>query len=83
MRSRITDRSGSALRAVFLLLLSFGVGAAVRIVGIDGKKIARGLVNYSSEDILRIKGRKSQEIQAILGRKDFDEVVHRDNLVML
>jgi glutamate 5-kinase len=45
--------------------------------------VARGLVNYSSADIDRIKGCKSANIQAILGRKDFDEVVHRDNLVLL
>ena len=62
---------------------SFGVGAAVRIVDAARKKIARGLVNYSSEDLLRIKGHRSHEIQSILGRKDFDEVVHRDNLVIL
>lgn len=61
----------------------FGVGAAVRIVGPSGREIARGLVNYGSADIARIKGAKTTEIQALLGSKDFDEVVHRDNLVIL
>jgi glutamate 5-kinase len=61
----------------------FGMGAAVRIIDGSGKDVARGLVNYSSADIDRIKGCKSANIQAILGRKDFDEVVHRDNLVLL
>jgi glutamate 5-kinase len=61
----------------------FGVGAAVRIVDTQGREIARGLVNYASEDIDRIKRHKSHEIEAILGRHDFDEVVHRNNLVIL
>ncbi len=62
---------------------SFGMGAAVRIIDGSGKDVARGLVNYSSDDIQRIKGCKSANIQSILGRKDFDEVIHRDNLVIL
>ncbi|MCX5770657.1 MAG: glutamate 5-kinase [Candidatus Hydrogenedentes bacterium] len=61
----------------------FGVGAAVRVVDSAGREIARGLVNYSSADIARIKGVKSKQIQAILGRNDFDEVIHRNNLVVL
>ena len=61
----------------------FDVGAAVAIVDTAGKDIARGLVNYSSRDIERIKGRKSVEIATLLGHKDFDEVVHRDNLALL
>ncbi len=61
----------------------FDVGAAVRIRDPNGKDIARGLVNYASSEIDRIKGCKSDEIKGILGRKDFDEVIHRDNLVVL
>ena len=62
---------------------NFGAGAAVRIVDAKQHEIARGLVNYSSEDIVRIMGHKSKDIPAILGGKDFDEVIHRDNLVVL
>lgn len=62
---------------------TFDVGAAVRIRDRSGRDIACGLVNYSSGDLDRIKGCKSGEIRAILGRKDFDEVIHRDNLVIL
>jgi glutamate 5-kinase len=40
-------------------------------------------VNYSSQDAERIKGRKTSEIESILGYKYSDEVVHRDNLVLL
>jgi glutamate 5-kinase len=61
----------------------FDMGDAVHIVGPGGEVIARGLVNYPSADIERIKGCKSTQIQAILGRKDFDEIIHRDNLVLL
>jgi len=45
--------------------------------------LARGLSNYSSEEIKKIKGEKSVVIQKQLGYKDYDEVVHRDNLVIL
>ncbi|MCL4218416.1 MAG: glutamate 5-kinase [Candidatus Hydrogenedentes bacterium] len=61
----------------------FEMGSAVQIADTAQRPIAAGLVNYSSADIDRIKGCKSSEIQSILGRKDFDEVIHRDNLVLL
>lgn len=62
---------------------TFGIGAGVKIVDGAGNSIAHGLVNYPSEDIQKIKGCKSTQIHSILGRKDFDEVIHRDNLVLL
>ena len=45
--------------------------------------IAAGLSNYASTDIERIKGRRTGEIAAILGCKDSDEIIHRDNLVIM
>jgi glutamate 5-kinase len=45
--------------------------------------IAAGLSNYSSADIEQIKGRNTREIEEILGFKDSDEVIHRDNLVIM
>ena len=77
--------SGKSLLATGITAVEgkFKAGSAVRLVDAHGTAIARGLVNYSSEDIHRIKGRKSAEIAGILGRKDFDEVIHRDNLVVL
>jgi len=62
---------------------TFEAGEAVTIRDAAGKDVARGLSNYSSEDVDSIKGLKTGEIAARLGRKDFDEVVHRDNLVLL
>lgn len=78
-------RQGKSLLAAGITELSgtFDLGAAVRIRDKSGKDIACGLVNYSSADLAKIKGCKSGEIRAILGRKDFDEVIHRDNLVLL
>ncbi len=62
---------------------SFGVGAAVHCLDEQGGLVAAGLSNYGAADLGRIKGRKTTEIVEILGFKDSDEVVHRDNLVLL
>lgn len=61
----------------------FGAGAVVNIQTQDGKLIARGLTSYSSADVNIIKGRKTIEIESLLGARDYDEVVHRDNLVIM
>lgn len=61
---------------------SFARGEPVQIVGPTGEEIARGLVNYSADEIRRIAGKKSNEIASVLGRDDYPEVVHRDNLVL-
>ena len=61
----------------------FESGDAVACVDNSGREFAKGLVNYSSEAIGKIKGLKTSEIQKTLGYKDYDEVIHRDNLVIL
>jgi glutamate 5-kinase len=61
----------------------FGVGEAVSCQDESGKKIAKGIINYSSEDLSKIKGIKSSEIESILGYKYDDEVIHRDNMVIV
>jgi glutamate 5-kinase len=61
----------------------FKAGDMVEIQCFNCEPIARGLVNYSSDDIKLICGCKSSEIIERLGQKDFDEAVHRDNLVVL
>ncbi|MFQ5532635.1 MAG: glutamate 5-kinase [Candidatus Methylomirabilales bacterium] len=61
----------------------FRVGDVVSVLGGEGEEFARGLVNYSAEEVERIKGQKSSEIERILGYKHSDEVIHRDNLVIL
>ncbi len=59
----------------------FESGEAVDIVGSDGRTIAKGLVNYHSPELARIMGRKSGEIEKILGYKIYDEVMHRNDMV--
>ena len=61
----------------------FEGGDAVACVDNSGREFAKGLVNYSSAAIGKIKGLKTSEIQKTLGYKDYDEVIHRDNLVIL
>jgi glutamate 5-kinase len=60
----------------------FGVGDCVKIVGVDGGEIARGLVSYGAADLEKIKGAHTKDIAALLGYKGSDEVVHRDDLVI-
>ncbi|HCC68762.1 MAG TPA: glutamate 5-kinase [Nitrospiraceae bacterium] len=60
----------------------FNIGDAISCVNQGGKRIAKGLTNYSSEDLRRIKGKKTSEIEKTLGYKYSDEAIHRDNLVL-
>lgn len=62
---------------------SFGAGACVQCLGLDGREFARGLVNYSAAELEKIRGRHSREIEAALGYKVSDEVIHRDDLVLV
>lgn len=61
----------------------FDVGAPVNCADQDGTVFATGLVNYASQDIERIKGCRTSQIGDMLGHKDYDEVIHRDNLAIL
>ena len=61
----------------------FARGECVDIADGEKNSIARGIVNYSSSDIGKIKGSKSIEIEKKLGYKYTEEVVHRDNMVLL
>jgi glutamate 5-kinase len=60
----------------------FEVGASVQCRCPGGQIVAAGLTNYSSTDLAQIRGRKSADIAAILGFRDSDEIIHRDNLVL-
>ena len=61
----------------------FQPGDVVQILDTQKNEIARGLVNYNSEEVNKIKGLKSSQIESALGYKGYDEVVHRDNLVLM
>jgi glutamate 5-kinase len=60
----------------------FGKGAPVQLLDPEGHPFAMGLTNYSARDIGRIKGRHTKEIAQSLGYQGYDEVIHRDNLVI-
>jgi len=62
---------------------SFDRGDSVSCVGPRGKEFARGLVNYSLQELEKIKGRRTNEIEKALGYKYSDEIIHRDDLVVL
>ncbi len=61
----------------------FEIGDTVFCVDSKEKRIAKGITNYSSSEIEKIKGRKTSEIEKILGYRYSDEIMHRDNLVVL
>ncbi len=61
----------------------FDVGDVVSIVDEKNEEFARGLTNFSSLEIRKIKGLKSSKIKETLGYKYYDEIVHKDNLVVL
>jgi glutamate 5-kinase len=87
------DRGAAeALRAKGKSLLASGIrgvrgdfsgGDCVSLIDQDGLEFGRGLVNYPSADVLKLKGRRSDEIPRVLGYKVADEIVHRDNFVLL
>lgn len=61
----------------------FDVGDAVLVRSTEGRAIAKGLTNYSAEDIRKIMGRRTGEVSKLLGYKYYDEIIHRNNLVSL
>lgn len=68
---------------VFAVQGEFLPGSTVSVIDKDAHELARGLVHYSSAELEQIKGCNSGEIVNILGHKNFDEVIHRDDLVIL
>jgi len=88
----VDDGAASALLNRGKSLLPTGVndvvgdfkgGDQVSIITLAGREIARGLTNYTAEDLRKVKGLKTGAIHGVLGYKDYDEVVHRDNLVLI
>lgn len=61
----------------------FERGAAVACRAADGREIARGLTNYSSSEARRIARHATSDIEALLGYADEEELIHRDNLILL
>jgi glutamate 5-kinase len=62
----------------------FASGEVIALLGgAGGREFARGVVNFDAAELRKIRGAKTQEIEQRLGYKSFDEVIHRDNLVIL
>ncbi|MCD5406875.1 MAG: glutamate 5-kinase [Desulfotomaculum sp.] len=61
----------------------FDIGNTVSIIDDRGLELARGIVNFSAGEVQQIKGKQTTDIVKILGHKDYDEVVHRNNLALL
>ncbi|MBI1977570.1 MAG: glutamate 5-kinase [Candidatus Omnitrophica bacterium] len=62
---------------------NFKLGDVVDILDEKEEVFARGLINYSREEVLKIKGRRAKEIDGILGYKRTDELIHRNNIAFL
>ncbi len=83
--AKVLRSKGSSLLAVGVkdVVGEFSRGDMVICVDEQGKEVARGLINYSSDEADRIKGHASSEIADILGYVDESELIHRDNLVII
>ena len=80
----VTTKGKSLLPSGVLDVQSeFEQGDCVRCVDEHNHPVAVGLVNFCSEDLRKIKGLRSDKIESVLGFKESDEVLHRDNLVIL
>lgn len=78
-------RNGKSLLPSGILRVSgaFRFGDAVYCMDQSASRFAQGLVNYSSKELQAIIGHQTSQIEQILGEKAYDEVIHRDNLVLL
>ncbi|MDH5407115.1 MAG: glutamate 5-kinase [Gammaproteobacteria bacterium] len=81
---KVLGESGRSLLAVGVKEVSghFARGEVVACVDEQGQEIARGLINYNSEEVAKIKGQASNQIESLLGYVDEPELIHRDNLVL-
>ena len=82
--ARALAAGGSLLPAgVRAVTGAFGQGDAVLVLGPDGVRLAQGLSAYDATDATRLAGHRSDEIEALLGWRGRDELIHRDDLVLL
>ncbi len=82
---QVLRESGKSLLAVGVHAVEgeFQRGDVVALMDSNHREIARGLVNYPSQDLRKICGQGSQQIEQLLGYVDEEEIIHRDNLVMV
>jgi len=83
-RNALTERGKSLLPSgVVDVEGEFHAGEVVSLSEADGKEFARGLTNYDAVELRKIQGARTSALEELLGYKSFDEVIHRDNLVLL
>jgi glutamate 5-kinase len=82
---KVIKQEGKSLLPIGVIAIegTFERGEVVACCDANGDEIARGLVNYSSTEALRIMRKPSAEIEKILGYVEESELIHRDNLVLL
>jgi glutamate 5-kinase len=82
---KVIREGGKSLLAVGVKEVtgSFRRGEIVRCLDAGGMEIARGLINYSAEETRKIKGQPSDRIEQLLGYVDEEELIHRDNLILV
>ena len=75
--------NGKSLLAAGIIKVSgkFNKGDHIKIVDRNGKEFARGLSSFSLNEIMKIMGRQSNEIESLLGYVSKSEVVHKDDMV--
>ena len=83
VRALVKDGKSLLPIGVVDVIGTFGRGEVVGCMAPDGREIARGLVNYGSQEAARIARHPSSEIEGVLGYIDEPELIHRDNLVLL
>jgi glutamate 5-kinase len=78
------EKKGKSLLAIGIVGTTgdFVKGDVVALLDPEGREFARGLTNFSAAEIGRIKGQKTEKIADILGYRPYDEVIHRDNMVV-
>lgn len=83
--ARVLRESGRSLLPVGVQAVEgqFRRGEMVACLDPEGREVARGLVNYSAEETIRIKGLATDRIETVLGYIDEPELIHRDNLVLV
>ena len=82
--SRALQERGKSLlpSGIVRVIGEFNVGDPVQFIDAEGTVLGNGLVNYAARDIHKIRGLKTGQIAGCLGEKPYDEVIHRDNLVL-
>jgi|CryGeyStandDraft_13_1057135.scaffolds.fasta_scaffold12177_3 glutamate 5-kinase len=82
-RKALVERGKSLLPAGLIKVQGkFEFGSALTLIDESGAEIGRGLVNYNSRDLDKIKGMKTTAVRSLMGESYYEEVIHRDDLVV-